>query len=75
MGNSKKDGAALDNLGNTTRQLVETQEKLFESIQGMGPQIMQAKETLETMKMPNMDKMAELLEKMNSGSLSGLMAK
>ncbi len=75
LGNSKKDGAALDNLGNTTRQLVETQEKLFESIQGMGPQIMQAKETLENMKMPNMDKMAELLEKMNSGSLSGLMAK
>ena len=75
LGNSKKDGEALDNLGNTTRQLVETQEKLFESIQGMGPQIMQAKEALETMKMPNMDKMAELLEKMNSGSISGLMAK
>jgi len=65
----------LENIGNTTRQLVDTQEKLLESIQNMGPSIMQAKEALETMDLPDMNKMSSLLEKMNSGSLSGLMAK
>ena len=65
----------LENIGNTTRQLVDTQEKLLESIQSMGPSIMQAKEALETMDLPDMNKMSSLLEKMNSGSLSGLMAK
>ena len=65
----------LEHIGNTTRQLVDTQEKLLESIQSMGPQIMQAKEALETMDLPDMNKMSSLLEKMNSGSLSGLMAK
>lgn len=65
----------LEHMGNTTRQLVDTQEKLLESIQSMGPQIMQAKEALETMDLPDMNKMSSLLEKMNSGSLSGLMAK
>jgi len=75
LGNAGGTANGLENLGNTTRQLVDTQTKLLESIQGMGPQIMQAKEALENMEMPNMDKMGELLEKMNSGSLSGLMAK
>jgi hypothetical protein len=65
----------LENIGNTTRQLVDTQEKLLESIQSMGPSIMQAKEALETMDLPDMNKISSLLEKMNSGSLSGLMAK
>jgi len=65
----------LENIGNTTRQLVDTQEKLLESIQNMGPSIMQAKEALETMDLPDMNKISSLLEKMNSGSLSGLMAK
>ena len=41
----------------------------------MGPTIMAAKETLDNMKMPDMEKMTSLLEKMNSGSNSGLMAK
>ena len=75
MGDVKKNETGLSNLGETTRALVDTQTKLLESISGMGPQIMQAKEALENMKMPDMDKMGDLLQKMNSGSLSGLMAK
>lgn len=75
LGNVGKNEKGLQNLGDTTRALVDTQTKLFESISGMAPQIMEAKEALESMKMPDMDKMGDLLEKMNSGSLSGLMAK
>ena len=75
LGDVKKNETGLSNLGETTRALVDTQTKLLESISGMGPQIMQAKEALENMKMPDMDKMGDLLQKMNSGSLSGLMAK
>ena len=65
----------LENMNRTTASLVDTQEKLLESITNMGPTIMAAKETLDNMKMPDMEKMTSLLEKMNSGSNSGLMAK
>jgi hypothetical protein len=46
----------------------------MESITNMGPTIMAAKETLEGMKMPSIEKMSALLSRMNSGNNAGLMA-
>lgn len=67
-----KDGLAQ--MTNTTSDLVDTQHKLMESITNMGPTIMAAKETLEGMKMPSIEKMSALLSRMNSGNNAGLMA-
>jgi hypothetical protein len=63
----------IANMANTTADLVDTQHKLMESITNMGPTIQSAKETLDNMKLPDMNKMSEFLTRMNSGRDSGLM--
>ncbi|RZD41456.1 MAG: hypothetical protein CXT73_04905 [Methanobacteriota archaeon] len=65
----------LSTVANTTADLVDTQHKLMESITNMGPSIQSAKETLDNMKLPDMNKISELLTRMNSGGNSGIMAK
>ena len=58
-----------------TEKLVSQQKGLMESLNNMAPVLESAKKTLDNMNMPDIDKMSDMLSKMNGGAMPGLMPK
>lgn len=58
-----------------TEKLVAQQKGLMESLNNMAPVLESAKKTLDNMNMPDIDKMSDMLSKMNGGAMPGLMPK
>lgn len=58
-----------------TEKLVSQQKGLMESLNNMAPVLESAKKTLDNMNLPDVDKVSDMLSKMNGGSMSGLMPK
>jgi len=64
----------MQGLTKETEKMINQQKGLMESLNTMQPVLESARKTLDGMNMPDIDQMSGLLEKMNGGAMSGLMA-